>query len=92
MCKYEFKTQKCTIILGKKEVNYKALSKSVTKFLGVPATSGPVERVFSQGGRILRADHCKILHKNFEQLVFLKVNNSNNFEEFDWNKFRNIID
>ena len=34
----------------KNEANYKALSKVTKKFLGVPATSGPVERVFSQAG------------------------------------------
>ena len=68
---------------GKKmEANYKPLSKVGKKFLGVPATSSPVERVLSQAGESLRADWCKILPKNFEQLVFLKVNNAYNFEEF----------
>ena len=35
---------------GKNEDNYKALSKVVKKFLGVPAILGPVERIFSQAG------------------------------------------
>ena len=42
---------KCALLFWKKnEANYKALSKVTKKFLGVPATSGPVERVFSQAG------------------------------------------
>ena len=42
---------------GKKmEANYKPLSKVGKKFLGVPATSSPVERVLSQAGESLRAD------------------------------------
>ena len=34
---------------GKKEANYKAKSKFEKKFLGVPGTSGPVERGFQSG-------------------------------------------
>ena len=73
---------KSALLFWKEKIaNYKALSKVAKKFLDVPATSGFVKRAFSQAGRILRADRCKILPKNFEQLVFLKVNNAYNFEE-----------
>ena len=41
----------------------------------VPATSGPIERVFSHGGNIMRPDQSRLLPKNFEHLIFLKVNN-----------------
>ena len=74
---------KSALLFWKKmEANYKPLSKVAKKFLGVPATSGTVERVLSQAVEIFRADRCKILPKNFEQLVILKVNNAYNFEEF----------
>ena len=52
----------------KNEANYKALSKVAKKFLGVAATSGPVERVFSQAEQIVRADRCKIFRAGIYQV------------------------
>jgi len=45
------------------------LSQLATEFLAVPATSPSVERVFSKAGKI----PCRLLPKNFENLVSLKV-------------------
>ena len=35
------------------------------KFLAVPVNSAPVERVFSLARKILHADRCELLPKNF---------------------------
>ena len=47
-------------------------------FLAIPATSAPIERVFSQAVKIVRSDRCHLflIAKNFENLVLLKVNQS----------------
>jgi hypothetical protein len=42
----------------------------------VPATSAPVERVFSQSGLIMRPHRAKMSDKMLESLVFLKCNNT----------------
>ena len=47
------------------------LAQVASKYFTVPATSAPVE---SQAGKILSADRSRLLPKNFENLVFLKVN------------------
>ena len=54
---------------------YPLLAKIARVYLGVPATSAPIERVFSHGGNIMRPDRSRLLPKNFEHLIFLKVNN-----------------
>ena len=53
---------------------YPTLSKIARIYLGVLATSAPVERVFSHARNIMRPDRSRLLPKNFENLVFLKVN------------------
>ena len=40
----------------------------------VPATSAPIERVFSVAGNILRPERSHLLPKKFEVLLFLKIN------------------
>ncbi len=57
---------------------YPKLAKVAKKFLAVPATSAPIERVFSHAGNILRPNRARLLPKNFEQLLLLKVNNGVN--------------
>ena len=42
--------------------------------LTVPATSAPVERIFSVGGAILRPARRRLSDKNFEMSMFLKCN------------------
>ena len=44
------------------------------QLLSVPATSAPVERIFSVGGAILRPARRRLSDKNFEMLMFLKCN------------------
>ena len=42
--------------------------------LGVPATSAPVERVFSRGGIFMRPHRSRLSNKSLSNLVFLKCN------------------
>ena len=54
-------------------LKYHVLSKLAKRLLGIPATSAPIERVFSHAGNILRPNRARLLPDNFE-LVLLKVN------------------
>ena len=55
-------------------IAYPLLSCLAKKYLSVPATSAPVERAFHTAGNILRQQRCRLLPKNFETLLFLKLN------------------
>ncbi|KAK0151144.1 putative AC transposase [Merluccius polli] len=46
------------------------------RVLAVPATSAPVERVFSHGGLIMRPHRARLSAKTLSYLVFLKCNHS----------------
>ena len=56
-----------------KAKKYPILSTIAKNMLGVPATSAPIEHVFSHSGNILRPNRCRLLPKNFEQLIYLKM-------------------
>jgi len=53
---------------------FPALAALAQRYLAVPATSAPVERLFSIGGRIFRPDRCRLTDKTFEHLMNIKVN------------------
>jgi hypothetical protein len=55
-------------------VSYPQLSTLACKYLAVPASSAPVERVFSISGKIFRPDRCNLSDKRFEELMFLRCN------------------
>ena len=44
------------------------------RILCVPASSAPVERVFSQGGLVMRPNRARMTNTLLEELVFLKCN------------------
>ncbi|XP_050958759.1 zinc finger BED domain-containing protein 4-like [Labeo rohita] len=44
------------------------------KVLSVPASSAPVERVFSRGGILMRPHRARLGHKMLQFLIFLKCN------------------
>ncbi|KAK3853849.1 hypothetical protein Pcinc_039628 [Petrolisthes cinctipes] len=56
------------------KVSMPTLTKLAMNYLVVPATSAPVERVFSVAGRILRPDRYQLSDKTFQRLVFIKYN------------------
>ncbi|XP_067928096.1 uncharacterized protein [Watersipora subatra] len=50
------------------------LSKLALKVLSVPASSAPIERVFSKSGFIMRPHRSSLTSENLRKLVFLKCN------------------
>lgn len=44
------------------------------KYLAIPASSAPVERIFSVGGKIFRPERCCLNDKTFEELMIIKCN------------------
>lgn len=44
------------------------------KVLSIPASSAPVERVFSRGGIIMRPHRARLGHRMLQSLIFLKCN------------------
>jgi len=50
------------------------LSNIAFKYLIIPATSVPSERIFSKAGQILSARRNRLLPKNLDTLVFLNKN------------------
>ena len=46
------------------------------RVLSVPATSTPVERVFSHGGLIMRPHRARLSARTLSSLIFLKCNRS----------------
>jgi len=56
------------------DTKYPHLATLAAKYLAVPATSAPVERLFSIGGKIFRPDRCRLSDTVFEQLMFIHSN------------------
>ena len=52
-----------------------ALFPVAMRALSVPASSAPVERVFSHGGIIMRPHRARLADKTLSQLIFCKCNN-----------------
>ncbi|CAM4982833.1 unnamed protein product, partial [Rotaria socialis] len=59
------------LIFEKKHL-YPCLYQLGLKYLSVPATSAPVERIFSQGGFVMRPHRASLTPKNVCLLTFLK--------------------
>jgi hypothetical protein len=53
------------------------LAKLATKYLSVPASSAPVERLFSIAGKVFRPDRMRMKDETFETLMMLKSINNN---------------
>lgn len=56
--------------------DFPQLTQLAVKYLGVPASSAPVERLFSIAGKVLRPDRCRLKDSTFEQLMFIKCNST----------------
>ena len=57
-----------------KESLFPTLATLAKKYLCVPASSPPVERVFSIAGKIFRPDRCSLSDSTFERLMCVKCN------------------
>ena len=53
---------------------YPTLQKLAKQYLSIPASSGPVERLFSVAGKIFRPDRCRLTDSVFEKLMSVKCN------------------
>ncbi len=53
---------------------YSCMSIHVPQFLCIPASSAPVERLFSIAGKTFRPERCRLSDKTFEMLMFVKCN------------------
>ena len=60
--------------LIKSSNTYPTLSKLAMKVLSIPATSAPVERVFSQSGFLIRQHRASMSRTTLQQLTMLKCN------------------
>ena len=61
-------------MVEKNEARYPTLSKMARKYLALPATSTPSERVFSIAGSIVIKKRACLLPENVNMLVFLYEN------------------
>ena len=53
---------------------FPTLVRLIPKFLHVPGTSAPVERLFSTAGKIFCPEKCSLSAKTFETLMFVRSN------------------
>ena len=58
------------------QYKYAGLSKLACKYLQIPASSAPVERIFSIAGKIFRPDRCRLSDDLFEKLMFIRCNSN----------------
>ena len=56
------------------QTSYPTLAKLAACYLAIPASSGPVERLFSIGGKLFRPERCRLTDKKFEKLMNIKCN------------------
>ncbi|XP_045202879.2 zinc finger BED domain-containing protein 4-like [Mercenaria mercenaria] len=50
------------------------LAEFASKYLTIPCTSAPVERLFSIAGKIFRPDRCRMNDETFHNLIMIKCN------------------
>jgi hypothetical protein len=67
------KSDQPNVLFSKKDI-YPSLYQLGIKYLSVPATSAPIERVFSCSGFAMRPHRAKLTTKNVCMLTFLKCN------------------
>jgi hypothetical protein len=76
---YEYEASRENACLNFWSLNRKKLGlifSLAMRILSVPATSAPVERVFSHGGILMRPHRASMSDKTLADLVFLKCNAS----------------
>ena len=63
-----------SFILKVEQKKFEAISKIVHRYLCIPASSAPVERLFSIAGKVFCPDRCRLTDKTFKTLMFGKCN------------------
>ena len=56
---------------------YRTLARLAATYLATPASSAPVERIFSIGGKIFRPKRCRLNNNLFQTLMFIRCNDCN---------------
>ena len=56
------------------EEKYPTLAQLAKYYLAIPATSAPVERLFSVVGKFFCPDRCRLNEQTFQMLVMIKCN------------------
>lgn len=64
-----------------RDERYPRLARLAAKFLSIPASSAPVERLFSVAGKVFRPERCRLTDKRFAQLMFIRCNTEDSDEE-----------
>ena len=59
---------------GVHATTYPTLAMLACHYLSVPTSSGPVERLFSIGGKLFRPERCRLSDAVFEKLMNIKCN------------------
>lgn len=77
MCQCGDDTQDCLLFWKKNMTELPKLFELAMKVQSVPATSAPVERVFSHGGIIMRPHRGRLNDTMLSNIVFLKCNADN---------------
>ena len=54
---------------------YKRLCVIAQNVLALPASSAPVERLFSIAGKVFRPERCRLAHNRFSHMMFIRCNN-----------------
>ena len=54
-------------------IKYPLLSKVAPRYLSLPASSTPTEKVFSVAGKIFRPERCRLSSDVFEKLMFINL-------------------
>ena len=57
-----------------KVTKYPSVSNLVKRILCIPASSAPVERVFSNGGIVVRSHRSNLAPERLQKILFLKCN------------------
>ncbi|KAG0699580.1 Zinc finger BED domain-containing protein 4 [Chionoecetes opilio] len=57
-----------------KQPEFPVLTRLAAKYLAMPATSAPVDQLFSLAGKLFRPDRCTLGDQRFEQLMMIRCN------------------
>lgn len=77
ICDTEEISSGCLHFWASRKASLPSLFSLAMTVLGVPATSAPIERVFSHGGIIIRPHRVRLTDRLLSQLVIQKCNRLN---------------